>query len=111
VRFGAVHVYNNYYDANPDYAIGRGDRSNIYSEANYFYNTHDAFAAYDDSGNPGYVTDVNSLFEGNNGNTAANPPTGSWIWNPAQYYTYTAHTAAWVKANLKNYVGIGKGNP
>jgi pectate lyase len=111
VRFGAVHIFNNYYDNNSDYAIGRGDRANIYSEANYFYNTHDAFAAYDDSSNPGYVEDINSLFEGDNGNTGENPPTGSWVWTPGQYYSYTAHTAAWIKANLKNYCGVGKGNP
>jgi pectate lyase len=111
VRFGPVHVYNNYFNGNNNYAIGRGDRANIYSENNYFYNTHDAFAAYDDSSNPGYVEDVGSLFEGDNGNTTDNPPSGNWVWNPAQYYSYTAHTAAWVKASLRNYCGIGKGNP
>lgn len=111
VRFGPVHVFNNYYENLSSYAIGRGDRSNIYSEANYFYNSHNAFYAYDDSSNPGYVEDVNSLFEGSNGNTQDNPPTGSWVWTPGQYYSYTAHTAAWIKANLKNYCGVGKGNP
>jgi pectate lyase len=111
VRFGAVHVFNNYYDANPNYAIGRGDRSNIYSENNYFYNTHDAFAAYDDSSNPGYVNDVGSLFEGDNGNITDNPPSGTYAWTPSQYYSYTAHSASWVKSNLKNYCGVGKGNP
>jgi pectate lyase len=111
VRFGPVHVFNNYYENLSSYAIGRGDRSNVYSEANYFYNSHNAFYAYDDSSNPGYVEDVGSLFEGSNGNTTDNPPTGSWVWTPGQYYPYTAHTAAWIKANLKNYCGIGKGNP
>lgn len=111
VRFGAVHVFNNYYDNNPNYAIGRGDLCNIYSEANYFLNTHDAFAAYDDSSHRGYIEDVDSLFEGDNGNTQDNPPSGSWVWHPSQYYSYTSHSAQWVKLNLKNYVGIGKGNP
>ncbi|MCL6589263.1 MAG: cellulose binding domain-containing protein [Firmicutes bacterium] len=111
VRFGPVHVFNNYYENLGDYAIGRGDRANIYSENNYFYNAGDAFAAYDDSSNPGYVNDVGSLFEGDNGNTTDNPPSGTYAWTPGQYYSYTAHSAAWVKANLKNYCGIGKGNP
>ncbi len=111
VRFGAVHVYNNYYDGLGDYAIGRGDRANIYSESNYFYNSLDAFSAYDDSSNPGYVEDVGSLFEGDNGNTLDNPPSGNYVWTPGQYYSYTAHSAQWIKANLKNYVGVGKGNP
>lgn len=111
VRFGAVHVFNNYYDNNPNYAIGRGDLANIYSEANYFLNTHDAFAAYDDSSHLGYVNDVNSLFEGDNGAAQDNPPSGSWVWSPSQYYSYTPHSAEWVKLYLKDYVGIGKGNP
>ncbi len=111
VRFGAVHVFNNYYDNNPNYAIGRGDLSNIYSEANYFLNTHDAFAVYDDSSHRGYVEDVNSLFEGDNGAAQDSPPSGSWVWQPSQYYSYTPHSAEWVKLYLKNYVGIGKGNP
>jgi pectate lyase len=111
VRFGAVHAFNNYYNNNRNYAIGRGDRANIYSEANYFLNTHNAFAAYDDSSNPGYVEDVHSLFEGDNGAAKDNPPSGTWVWDPAQYYSYTPHTAQWVKLYLKNYIGIGKGNP
>ncbi len=111
VRFGPVHVYNNYYDNNPTYAIGRGDRANIYSENNYFLNTHNAFAAYDDSSHPGYVEDVGSLFEGDNGAAQDNPPSGNYVWTPGQYYTYSPHSAQWVKDNLKNYVGIGKGNP
>jgi pectate lyase len=111
VRFGAVHVFNNFFDNNPKYAIGRGDRANIYSEANYFLNTHDAFAAYDDSANPGYVKDTGSLFEGDNGKASANPPSGAWAWDPAAYYAYKPHTAAWVKQNLKKYAGAGKSDP
>ncbi|MBN2736540.1 MAG: carbohydrate-binding protein [Spirochaetales bacterium] len=111
VRFGAVHVYNNYYEGLGTYAIGRGDRANIYSEANYFYNAKQCFAAYDDSSNPGYVDDVNSLFEGSNSNTGDNPPSGSWVWRPSDYYQYTAHSASWIKSNLKNYAGAGKVNP
>ena len=42
VRFGQVHVYNNYYEFNTqsdysfDYALGVGKESNIYAENNYF---------------------------------------------------------------------------
>ncbi len=111
VRFGPVHVYNNYYENLDSYAIGKGDRSNIYSESNYFYNAHNAFYDYDDSSNPGYVDDVGSLFEGSNGSTSDDPPSGNYVWTPGQYYSYSAHSASWVKSNLKNYVGVGKGNP
>jgi pectate lyase len=111
VRFGAVHVYNNFYENLPSYAIGKGAGCNVYSENNYFYNTTSAIKAYDNSSNPGYVEDVGSLFEGSNGSTTDFPPPSNWAWKPSTYYTYTLHTADWVKTNLKNYAGMGKGNP
>ncbi|HYH02295.1 MAG TPA: hypothetical protein VEC37_04290 [Bacillota bacterium] len=111
VRNGAVHCFNNYIDNTGLYGIGRGDNANIYSEANYFLNSKDAFATYDDKNHPGYVEDVNSLFEGNNGTSKENPPTGYWAWKPSQYYSYTPHSAQWVKLNLKNYAGVGKATP
>ncbi len=111
VRNGFTHVLNCYLDNNGTYGIGRGDNANIYSEGNYFLNTKDAFATYDDSNHPGYVQDVGSLFEGNNGTSVENPPGGYWAQTPSQYYSYTAQSAEWVKANLKNYAGCGKPAP
>ncbi|MBN2545658.1 MAG: hypothetical protein JXB50_07675 [Spirochaetes bacterium] len=111
VRFGPVHMFNNYIENCPTYAVGRGVGANIYSENNYFYNTTEVWHAWDSSSKPGYVDDVGSIFEGNNGDITDKPPTGDWVWTPSQYYVYTAHSAEWVKANLKNYAGCGKPNP
>jgi pectate lyase len=111
VRFGPVHMYNNYIANCPTYAVGRGCGANIYSENNYFYNTTTVWKAYDSSSYPGYVDDVGSLFEGSNGTTTDFPPPSNLAWKPSTYYSYTLHTADWVKANLQNYAGMGKSNP
>lgn len=108
VRYGAVHMFNNYIENCSSYAVGRGVGANIYSENNYFNNTTQVWYAWDTSSKPGYVEDVGSLFEGTNGDITDKPPTGTWVWAPSQYYAYTADTADWVKANLKNYAGCGK---
>lgn len=112
VRFGNVHVFNNYYEGCVDYGIGAGNNANIYSEANYFIDTRIAFAKYFDNNNPAYVTDVGSIFEGKTYGKNPFPPTKARLkWNPAKFYKYTAHTAEWVKENLKKYAGVGKPNP
>lgn len=108
VRYGAVHMFNNYISNCPTYAVGRGVGANIYSENNYFYNTTQVWKAWDTTSKPGYVEDVGSLFEGNNGDITDRPPTGSWIWNPKDYYNYTAQSAEWVKANVPSQAGVGK---
>jgi pectate lyase len=60
VRFGQVHVYNNYYVNVSNYAVGVGVHARIYSEANYFNAIANAFATYDDAANLGYYYDVGS---------------------------------------------------
>jgi pectate lyase len=111
VRFGPVHMYNNYIANCPSYAVGRGAGANVYSENNYFYNTTSVWKDYDTDSYPGYIQDVGSLFEGTNGSTTDFPPPSNKAWTPSTYYSYTLHTADWVKANLQNYAGMGKSNP
>lgn len=112
VRFGNVHVFNNYYDGCTEYGIGVGNNANIYSEANYFLNTRVAFAKYFDNKNPGYITDIGSLFEGKTYGTKPFPPEKLALkWQPSKFYSYTTHTPEWIKENLKKYVGVGKPNP
>jgi len=108
VRYGAVHMFNNYIANCPTYAVGKGVKCNIYSENNYFFNTTEVWHAWDSSSKPGYIEDVGSLFEGNNGNTADFPPPANLAWTPSTYYVYTAQSAAWTKANVINLAGAGK---
>jgi len=90
------------------YAIGKGNGCNIYSEANYFLDTKDAFQAYDDEDLPGFVQDTNSVFVGNNGAAKDTPPSGHWIWNPADYYAYKVDKAEVIPAIVKASAGVGK---
>jgi len=111
VRFGYVHIFNNYYENTKDYAIGVGVNANIVSESNYFNDANVAFAKYDNNDNPGYIIDNNSIFEGKTYGTKSRPPKKSKEWKPSKFYTYTVHEASWIKENLKNYAGSGKPNP
>lgn len=108
VRFGPVHMFNNYISNCPTYAVGKGVCANIYSENNYFYNTTQVWYAWDSSSKPGYIEDVGSLFEGSNGTTTDFPPPSNLAWTPSTYYAYTAQTAAWTKANVPAQAGCGK---
>ncbi|MBN1525636.1 MAG: hypothetical protein JW904_14250 [Spirochaetales bacterium] len=100
VRFGQVHVFNNYYENITDYALGRGDHCSIYSENNYFNDVYRPVRAYDDIANRGYVYDTGSATENCNMiNLAPTDPAmlpliaDSSSWDPSTYYTYTADTA------------------
>jgi len=111
VRFGYVHVFNNYYENTKDYAIGVGVNANIVSEANYFNNANVAFRKFDNNENPGFVVDANSIFDGKTYGIKSIPPKKSKLWSPSKFYTYTPHDAAWIRDNLKNFAGMGKPNP
>jgi len=101
VRFGKVHIYNNYY-LDFSSAIGRGDYAEIYSEGNYFHRLNAAsmrpFLVYDDTGNRGYAYDTGSMTLDCNlvtepSNTALRPLLATApTWTPSAYYTYTPDT-------------------
>jgi pectate lyase len=111
VRYGPVHTFNNYIANCPGYAVGIGVGANIHSENNYYYNTNEVWHKWDSSSKPGYVVDVGSIFEGDNGDISTFPPPSGWAWHPSSYYSYTPHSAEWVRDNVQNYAGTGKGNP
>jgi hypothetical protein len=57
VRYGQVHVYNNYYDCQGNnYCIGVGNESHIRVESNYFNRAYDPWKDYyGGSGTPGEI--------------------------------------------------------
>ena len=61
VRFGKVHLYNNYYKNISSYAIGIGVGARIYGENNYFgSNIKQKLRKYDNSSYPGAFKSVNN---------------------------------------------------
>ncbi len=64
VRFGQVHLYNNYFNSNnTDYCIGVGVEANIRIENSHFDNVEDPWADYGGAGN-GVMGWSGLLFEG-----------------------------------------------
>ncbi|TVY05563.1 pectinesterase family protein [Paenibacillus cremeus] len=106
VRYGQVHVYNNYYNAPSGlYGIGVGAAAQIYSESNYFENiaTPVTPAGNLDSYSPGFIKDVGSNFVGS-GTPVWRPNVN---WTPSSFYTYTADSAAGVKSTVLANAGSG----
>jgi pectate lyase len=104
VRFGQVHVYNNYYVNISGYAVGVGDKARIYSEANYFDGVAKAFAAYDDAANEGYYCDTGSF-----GLSGIAADTAALVgWKPSDYYSYSPESASAAKAGVMAGAGTGR---
>lgn len=108
VRFGQVHVYNNYYEAIGSYAIGVGDHARIYSEANDFSGTTNAFSKSDHTSAEGYACDVGSLRSASD--KSSEPlATGLQVgWTPVDAYPYTAEAASQVKTVVMAGAGPGR---
>lgn len=114
VRFGMVHLFNNYYYnmggygrsmgyANSNgYGIGVGVGAQIYSEHNYFDRVVNPTDFYDTQALPGYFIDIGSHFIAS-GNIKTAP--GGINWDPADYYEYTLDNAV----DVKNYVMANAG--
>lgn len=104
VRFGQVHVYNNYYSAaGSNYNIGVGNNSRILVENCYFENQPAPWANYSSSGNQG-------LIRWNTGNVFVNSPIPTWAPNSTVFtppYSYTLESGSTVKASVMAGAGSG----
>ncbi|SDY10519.1 pectate lyase [Evansella caseinilytica] len=117
VRFGMVHLYNNYYSdmgqygrdmgysTSKGYGIGVGNAAKIYSENNYFENVSYPTNFLDSTSNPGYIKDSGSYFV--NSGTMSTRASGV-TWNPSNYYSYTLRNASQVRSYVINNAGAGK---
>ncbi|MBN2036399.1 MAG: hypothetical protein JW768_06615 [Chitinispirillaceae bacterium] len=101
VRYGLVHVYNNYYSEIRDYGIGIGEGSQINSEHNYFEDFEDCSQFY----GTGWLKDVGSIQV--NTQTFEQDPSGV-RWTPSDFYQHGVDSAARVKEIVMQYAGVGK---
>jgi pectate lyase len=114
VRFGMVHLFNNYYynmggygramgySNSNGYAIGVGVAAQIYSENNHFEKVVNPTDFIDSQTLPGFIIDKGSIFE--NSGTMKTKPDGI-TWNPADYYSYTLTDAELVKELVMSQAG------
>lgn len=110
VRYGRVHVYNNYFTNNSSYAIGIGVEAQIVSESNYIDGAKAAWRLYDSSSQPGYFKDTGSILK----NIYYDLPSTSSKgidWSPLNEYAYTLTPASDVPAIVQSAAGVGVINP
>ncbi|MBN2544438.1 MAG: pectate lyase [Spirochaetes bacterium] len=111
VRFGEVHVYNNYYNNIGIYAIGIGREASIYAEANFFENIKGPATQikYYDTKGAGYIKDVKNVppIEGII-SSSDGIHTGKVNWNPKSRYQYKVDNTNDVKNICITYSGAGK---
>ncbi|MBN1788387.1 MAG: hypothetical protein JW806_08330 [Sedimentisphaerales bacterium] len=109
VRFGQVHVYNNYYGcAGNNYCIGVGVESNIRVENNYFDNVNQTWYNWSNSGTPGIIG-WNTGAVGNqfvNGTTPATWATNNYVTVFTPPYSYTMDDGP----DVKDIVMAGAGH-
>ena len=95
VRFGQVHVFNNYYGAaGSNYNVGVGNSSQILVENNYFDNQKLAWKNYSSSGHQG-------LIHWNSGNVFVNTSIPTWAPNSKVFsppYSYSLDSGNSVKS-------------
>ncbi|MCB9279955.1 MAG: T9SS type A sorting domain-containing protein [Lewinellaceae bacterium] len=103
VRYGDVHVFNNYYEKVGSYCIAARIESDVVVENNYFRNLKNPFQI-DDVGlgleDPDLVATGN-VFEYTTGDHQTN---GS-AFNPSDFYTYSADAAMEVPGLVMNGAG------
>jgi len=105
VRFGEVHVVNNYYDNSEGtmlYGIASTMNADVLVEANYFHNVLAPTQVGYGSSAAGDLVELNNIFIGSGA-----PETQGEVFDPAAYYDYTADMAADVPEMVMTYSGAG----
>lgn len=106
LRFGEVHVFNNYYLNNVTYGATSTMEGKLVVEGNYFKNVpFPTLVGYAESG-PGDIVQRNNILD----NSGAFQTRGS-AFDPASYYTYTVANPASLPTTVPANAGVGKIDP
>lgn len=103
VRFGEVHVFNNFADNITDYFIGMGYQSSIHADGNYVNWANRTTKDYNGNNITWHESNIvldeaHDIFLGGQG------------FNPRDYYDYQLHDAAEVPNLVRQFAGVGKLN-
>jgi pectate lyase len=105
VRFGDVHVFNNYFNApGNNYCVRAAIESEILIENNYFQNVDEPWTLYVTTGTNGMMQAAGNLLVNC---TSTNTPANDSVFTPP--YIYPLRSAAAVPGVVTNFAGAGKG--
>jgi pectate lyase len=120
VRFGQVHVFNNFYNENLSYGIASRMEADLVVEGNYFLNTwFPCVVGYADS-EPGDLVEHDNLIETTKPAPKSDDPndppppavpvcaTRGASFDPKPLYPYTPDAPGKVQALVSTYAGAGK---
>ena len=114
LRFGAAHMFNNYFDNITDYGIAARDGAHAKLENNVYHNVKlpmstDKFPV---DGLPnGYICETGNVLSGTTGAKVISQ-TGCEFWNASTLpYAYSLDAANAVEALVKQYAGFGNNAP
>ncbi|MBQ0051396.1 MAG: Ig-like domain-containing protein [Treponema sp.] len=104
VRFGQVHIFNQYYKKVSSYCIGLGKECQVVSENNYFGGS---FNAYSEMTNPRYLTQSGNEFK--SARTTSPSVSGEADWSPSSVseYKYILDSATDIPVIVENNAGAG----
>ncbi|MEI6946993.1 CBM35 domain-containing protein [Paraflavisolibacter sp. H34] len=107
LRWGAVHMFNNYLKDIDDYGLAARQGAHALIENNVYENVKLPLAT-DKFDGVGYICDRGSIFTGTSGANSITQ-TGCDFWTPATLpYTYTVDPVASVMSLIPANVGVGK---
>jgi pectate lyase len=105
VRFGDVHVFNNYFNApGNNYCVRAAIESEILIENNYFQNVDEPWTLFVTTGTNGLMRAAGNLLVNC---TSTNTPATDTVFTPP--YAYPLRSAAAVPGVVTNFAGAGKG--
>lgn len=106
VRFGEVHVFNNYFLANNLYGVASTMDAKVVVEGNYFENVpHPTHSGYQESG-PGDLVERNNAYV-----NSGTPETRGTAFDPKAAYTYVVENPMTLPALLRSKAGAGVIDP
>jgi pectate lyase len=106
VRFGEVHVFNNYFLANNLYGVASTMDAKVVVEGNYFENVpHPTHSGYQDSG-PGDIVERNNAYVGSGA-----PETRGSAFDPKAAYPYVVENPTTLPELLRSKAGAGVIDP
>lgn len=106
VRFGRVHVFNNYFD-DVGYGIGVGVEARIISENNYFRSTGSPWQFMDRAAQQGFIKSVGDVFV--DSDTIPARPEGV-NWAAREMYSYRLLQPEVARSYIRVRSGAGRAN-